>query len=353
MTIYSFSQLVLNWYHFYGRKDLPWQKNKTLYIVWISEIMLQQTTVQSVIPYFKRFILYFPNIKSLNHAKLDEVLYLWSGLGYYNRARNIYKSAQIIQVKHNGIFPDQFSDVIKLPGIGKSTAGAILSLSLNFFYSILDGNVKRVLIRYYGLIGSLKNTIIEKKLWYIIECITPIHNTGKFNQAMMDIGSLICTRGKAKCNICPLNQKCVAYAEQKIEKYPLKNIKIKFPKKKSWFVLIKFNNSFWMEKNTKKNIWRDLFCFPSFETQQKALSWLKEKKINLNKREKMISFFHKFSHFILHIHPILVNLPSILTFYEKDEIGIWYNLKKPQCVGLPQPIKKILKIFKKDIFLKE
>ena len=144
MTKYIFSQLVLNWYHKNGRKDLPWQKNKTLYIVWISEIMLQQTTVKSVIPYFKKFILNFPNIKSLSDSKLDDVLYIWSGLGYYKRAQNIYKSAQIITEKYEGIFPNQFLDVIKLPGIGRSTAGAILSLSLNFHYPILDGNVKRI-----------------------------------------------------------------------------------------------------------------------------------------------------------------------------------------------------------------
>lgn len=133
MTIYLFSQLVLNWYHKNGRKNLPWQKNKTLYTVWISEIMLQQTTVKSVIPYFEKFISTFPSIKSIYHNKLDKILYLWSGLGYYNRARNIYKSAQIINIQYQGIFPNNFLDVIKLPGIGRSTAGAILSLSLNFF----------------------------------------------------------------------------------------------------------------------------------------------------------------------------------------------------------------------------
>ncbi|QCI22377.1 A/G-specific adenine glycosylase [Buchnera aphidicola] len=349
MTIYSFSQLVLNWYHVYGRKDLPWQKNKTLYIVWISEIMLQQTKVQSVIPYFKKFISYFPNIQSLINAKLDDILYLWSGLGYYNRARNIYKSAQIIQKQHQGIFPNQFTDIIKLPGIGKSTAGAILSLSLNFSHSILDSNVKRVLIRYYGIKSSLKNQKIEKKLWSIIELITPIHNSGKFNQAMMDIGSLICIHKQAKCYICPLSQKCVAHIEQKWEKYPIKVIKKKSPKKISWFVLIKFHHYIWIEKNTEKNIWKNLFCFPSFDTKKKALLWLKEKKININKRKEMISFIHKFSHLILHIHPILIDLSSIITIYEQQNIGIWYNLYKSQHIALPQPVKKILENFKKDI----
>ncbi|WAI02909.1 A/G-specific adenine glycosylase [Buchnera aphidicola (Myzus persicae)] len=350
MTIYLFSQLVLNWYHKNGRKNLPWQKNKTLYTVWISEIMLQQTTVKSVIPYFEKFISTFPSIKSIYHNKLDKILYLWSGLGYYNRARNIYKSAQIINIQYQGIFPNNFLDVIKLPGIGRSTAGAILSLSLNFFYPILDGNVKRILIRYYGIKGALRDKKIEKQLWYMSELITPIHNTGKFNQAIMDIGSLICTSVQPKCNICPLHKRCVAKIEQKWENYPLKNIKKIRPKKKYWFVLIKLNNTFWMEKNTKKEIWKNLFCFPNFDTEEMALNWLKEKNIYKNEYKKIIPFIHYFSHFILDINPILIQLSSHLELYEKKNIGLWYNLKKPQHIGLPKPVQKILEKFKKDIF---
>ncbi|ANZ22732.1 A/G-specific adenine glycosylase [Buchnera aphidicola (Diuraphis noxia)] len=353
MTIYSFSQLVLNWYHENGRKNLPWQKNKTLYIVWISEIMLQQTTVQTVIPYFKKFILNFPDVKSINDSTLDKILYLWSGLGYYNRARNIYKSAKIIQTQYNGVFPDQFANLIKLPGIGKSTAGAILSLSLNFFHSILDGNVKRILIRYYDFRGSIKDRKLEKKLWCLIESITPINNTGQFNQGMMDIGSLICTRGKTKCNICPLKKSCISNIKQNWEQYPSKNIKKTSHEKTSWFILIKSKNNFWLERNTIKNVWKGLFCFPNFDTEKKALIWLKEKKINLKKIKKMLSFFHKFSHFILHIHPILIDCPHNLKFHGDNKIGIWYNLNKPKHIGLPQPVKKILTNFQKDTVLRK
>jgi len=349
MAKYIFSQLVLNWYHVYGRKDLPWQKNKTLYKVWISEIMLQQTTVESVIPYYKKFISYFPNIKSLNDSTLDNILYYWSGLGYYNRARNIYKAAEIIQQKYQGIFPNHFADVIKLPGIGKSTAGAILSLSLNFCCSILDGNVKRIVIRYYGIIGLLRDKKIEKKLWNIIELITPIHNTGKFNQGMMDIGSSICTSVKPKCKICPLNQKCIARIEEKWDKYPLKNIKKLNPKKLSWFVIIKHKNNFLLTKNIKEGIWKNLFCFPKFDNEIKALQWLQEQKININKCKNMIAFSHKFSHFILKIHPILIEISYTLKFLKKNNEIIWYDLKNPQHVGLARPIQKILDIFKKDI----
>ncbi|QCI24054.1 adenine DNA glycosylase [Buchnera aphidicola (Macrosiphoniella sanborni)] len=350
MTTYFFSQLIINWYHKYGRKDLPWQKNKTLYTVWISEIMLQQTTVKYVIPYFKRFILHFPNIRSLDKSKLDDVLYLWSGLGYYNRAKNIYKSVKIIREKYNGKFPDQFLNVIKLPGIGRSTAGAILSLSLNFFYPILDGNVKRILIRYYGIMSTVQDKKIEKKLWKIIESITPIYNTAQFNQGMMDLGASICTRINPKCQYCPLNKKCIAQIQKAWDKYPLKNKKKIYPNKLFWFVVIKYKYNFWLQKNTQKNIWNNLFCFPQFNNEKKALNWLQEKKININTYQKMISFSHKFSHLILHIQPIIIELTHISQLHEENQKNIWYNLKNPQHIGIPKPVQRIFEIFKKDIF---
>jgi len=225
MTTYIFSQLILNWYHSHGRKNLPWKKDKSLYKIWISEIMLQQTTVKTVIPYYKKFISKFPNIKSINDSQLDDILHFWSGLGYYKRAENIYKTAKIIQEQYQGFFPTHFLDLIQLPGIGKSTAGAILSLSLDYFFSILEGNVKRILTRFYGIIGYSKEKKTEKKLWNLIESITPINNTGKFNQGIMDLGATICTSKHPKCNLCPLITQCIAYKEKNWTKYYLKKIK--------------------------------------------------------------------------------------------------------------------------------
>lgn len=252
MTFYIFSQLVLNWYHLNGRKNLPWQKDKTLYKVWISEIMLQQTQVTTVIPYFNKFISKFPNLNALNDGTLNDILYLWSGLGYYNRAKNIYETAKIIKNKFNGKFPKNILDLVKLPGIGKSTAGAILSFTLNYFFSILDGNVKRILIRYYGVSGCLKNTKTEKKLWNLIENVTPIHHTGAFNQGIIDIGSLICTAKTPKCNICPLNIKCTAYQEKEWKKYSFQNNKKIKLTKKYWFIIIYFKDEIWLKKKHHK-----------------------------------------------------------------------------------------------------
>ncbi|CAL4325907.1 A/G-specific adenine glycosylase [Buchnera aphidicola] len=347
MTIYNFSQLILNWYHKHGRKNLPWQKDKTLYKVWISEIMLQQTTVKTVIPYFQKFILHFPNIQALNNAQLDDILYLWSGLGYYKRAENIYKTAKIIKEKYKEKFPTEFVKVLQLPGIGKSTAGAILSLSMNYFFPILEGNVKRILMRYYGIIGFIKEKKTEKKLWKLIESITPMNNTGNFNQGIMDIGALICTVKKPKCNICPLKKKCIAYSEKNWIQYPLKkNKKIKL-EKKSWFIIIKHKNTFWMEKINEKKIWNNLFCFPRFNTEICAAKWLKEKKIDIYQKNNIIQDFkHHFSHFVLHIVPILIQLPFYKNFKNTKKIGIWYNIKKNNHMGLPQPVLKILNKFR-------
>ncbi|QCI24585.1 A/G-specific adenine glycosylase [Buchnera aphidicola (Muscaphis stroyani)] len=349
MIVHISSQLIVNWYHQYGRKNLPWQINKTLYTVWISEIMLQQTSVKTVIPYFQKFLLRFPNIKILNNASLDEILYLWSGLGYYSRARNIYKTSKIIEKEFKGQFPDQFSDVIKLPGIGKSTAGAILSLSLNYFYSILDGNVKRILIRYYNIMNDLTKNKMEKKLWNLIELITPIHHTGKFNQAMMDIGSLICTPLIPKCSLCPIKKTCVSFRKNNWKKTSFKTSKTKHLQKESWFVLIEFNNTFWMNQNINKLIWKNLFYFPNFINESEMLNWLKAKKINIKKIKKMPSFFHKFSHFTLNIHPILINLSFFehSFFLSNNEKGIWFNKQKPQHIGLPKAVQKMLDFLKK------
>ncbi|QCI19066.1 A/G-specific adenine glycosylase [Buchnera aphidicola] len=342
MTFYVFSQLILNWYHFNGRKNLPWQKDKTLYKVWISEIMLQQTQVKTVIPYFKKFILKFPNLKFLTNSTLNDILYLWSGLGYYKRAKNIYKTSKIIQEKFNGKFPRNISDVLKLPGIGKSTAGAILSFTLNYSFSVLDGNVKRILIRYYGILGCSKNIKTEKKLWNIIKNITPIHNTGNFNQGIIDLGALICTNCNPKCEICPLKKNCVAYKEKAWNRYFLEKNKTIKLKKIYWFIILRFKYKIWMEQNNTKNIWNNLFCFPSFEKRKYAIEWLKKNKINFKKNKTINSFNHEFTHLKIQAKPIIIELLFQQKIINIQKTGIWYNLKKPQKIGLPKLVEKII-----------
>lgn len=230
----QFSQQVLDWYQLYGRKTLPWQLEKTPYKVWLSEVMLQQTQVSTVIPYFERFISRFPDICALAAAPLDEVLHLWTGLGYYARARNLHKAAQVVATQHSGRFPETMEQVTDLPGVGRSTAGAILSLSLGQHYPILDGNVKRVLARCYAVSGWPGKKEVEKCLWQLSEQVTPAAGVGHFNQAMMDLGAMVCTRSKPKCEICPLNNGCVAYATGSQASYPGKKPKQTLPVRTGW-----------------------------------------------------------------------------------------------------------------------
>ncbi len=204
MQASQFSAQVLDWYDKYGRKTLPWQIDKTPYKVWLSEVMLQQTQVATVIPYFERFMARFPTVTDLANAPLDEVLHLWTGLGYYARARNLHKAAQQVATLHGGKFPETFEEVAALPGVGRSTAGAILSLSLGKHFPILDGNVKRVLARCYAVSGWPGKKEVENKLWSLSEQVTPAVGVERFNQAMMDLGAMICTRSKPKCSLCPL-----------------------------------------------------------------------------------------------------------------------------------------------------
>ena len=201
---------LLAWFKTHGRKNLPWQRSDDPYPVWLSEVMLQQTQVSTVIEYFERFIKHFPTINSLASAPVDDVLALWSGLGYYARARNLHKAAQIIAFEYNGVFPENFNQVIALPGIGKSTAGAILAFSANQRHPILDGNVKRVLCRYFAIEGYPGKREVELKLWQLADENTPIKNVGQYTQAIMDLGATVCTRKNPHCPDCPLLDSCAA-----------------------------------------------------------------------------------------------------------------------------------------------
>ena len=205
-----FADQVLSWFDQNGRHNLPWQQGRTLYSVWLAEIMLQQTQVATVIPYYQNFLAKFPDHASLAQAPLDEVLKLWAGLGYYTRARNLHKAAVVIDQQHNGLFPEQYEDVLALPGIGRSTAGAILAQVLGQRHAILDGNVKRVLSRYFEIDGWYGKKAVENILWDKAEICTPNIRLADYTQAMMDLGATVCTRSSPDCEQCPLMNSCLA-----------------------------------------------------------------------------------------------------------------------------------------------
>lgn len=349
----SFSDAILSWYHQYGRKTLPWQHEKTLYKVWLSEIMLQQTQVSTVIPYFEQFIARFPTVIDLAHAELDEVLHLWTGLGYYARARNMHKAAQIIADSHHGEFPTTFLDVIALPGIGRSTAGAVLSLSLSQHYAIVDGNVKRTLSRHFAIEGWPGIKQVENQLWDIAERHTPAQGVHDYNQAMMDMGAMICIRSKPKCTLCPVNFSCEANRLGQQAHFPTKKIKKTIPEKTACFVIFQYQDFVWLEQRPPSGLWGGLWCLPQSDedlVHDFIAQELKRAHLKIPEplsTEYLGAFRHTFSHFHLDIVPIRVMLDTKPTQHlESAEIkehdGLWYNLSQPQKVGLAAPVKKIL-----------
>ncbi|QKJ88582.1 Adenine DNA glycosylase [Paramixta manurensis] len=342
MQAQQFAQQVLDWYQRFGRKTLPWQQEKTPYKVWLSEVMLQQTQVATVIPYFERFMARFPTVADLAAAPLDEVLHLWTGLGYYARARNLHKAAKTVVDKHQGIFPENFDDVAALPGVGRSTAGAILSLSLGQHFPILDGNVKRVLARCYAIGGWPGKKEVEKQLWQRSEEVTPAVGVSQFNQAMMDLGALVCTRSKPKCEICPLSVGCVAHAHGSQALYPGKKPKQTLPERTGWLLLMQRGDGVWLEQRPPVGLWGGLFCFPQFVTEAELRHWLQARGIDATALHQMTAFRHTFSHFHLDIVPMWLELPSGGAAMD-DGAGLWYNLAQPPSVGLAAPVERLLR----------
>ncbi|MBT0721277.1 A/G-specific adenine glycosylase [Rosenbergiella collisarenosi] len=335
-----FASQVLTWYHQFGRKTLPWQQEKTPYKVWLSEVMLQQTQVATVIPYFERFMAQFPTVAELSAAPIDHVLHLWTGLGYYARARNLHKAACQVMTEHQGKFPEEFEQVVALPGVGRSTAGAILSLSLGQHHPILDGNVKRVLARYYAVKGWPGQREVENKLWALSEAVTPQHEVAAFNQAMMDLGATVCTRSRPKCSLCPLSDGCIAHAQQSWQDYPGKKPKKDLPTREAWLLLIKQKDRVLLEKRPGAGIWGGLYSFPQFADQQEMEQWLLQRGIK-GSQQVLTSFRHTFSHFHLQIIPVLLDAPSMTALME-ESVTLWYNLAQPQSVGLAAPVQRIL-----------
>lgn len=356
-----FARAVLNWYQQYGRKDLPWQQNKSLYQVWLSEVMLQQTQVATVIPYFKRFIAVFPDVVSLANAPIDEVLHLWTGLGYYARARNLYKAAQIIRDQYQGQFPTELAQVWQLPGIGRSTASAILSSVLNAPYPILDGNVKRVLARYFLVSGWAGDKKVSDRLWQYSEKVTPNEHVADFNQAMMDLGAMVCTRSKPKCDICPLQVGCEANQSQNWRDYPAKKPQKRLPEKQAYFLILQQGEQVLLQQRPPQGLWGGLYCFPQFAEKADLLAYLEQQQIR--DYQQWIAFRHTFSHFHLDIVPIyaIVQPNQAVKCGQSEMIAqkiaemqpqyaanisatdnYWYNFKSPPKVGLATPMKNLL-----------
>lgn len=336
----TFRKLILHWFDLHGRKNLPWQHNQNPYRVWVSEIMLQQTQVATVIPYFKRFMERFPDIEQLAAANLDDVLHLWAGLGYYSRARNLHRAA--IKIASNKQFPNTIETLTKLPGIGRSTAGAIAAIAFKAPTAILDGNVKRVLARFYGISAPINHKHTETQLWDLADKLMPSERTGDYTQAMMDLGATLCTRSRPQCTICPLKTYCIAFRDHQVAHIPVKIKGRRLPRKKVTFLVIIQRGKVLLHRRPAVGIWGGLWSLPELigEPSDHDLFNLQNYPIQANHISYLPMVKHSFTHFHLSIYPAIIRSKGIMKIDPENEI--WYNPQQPSSVGLPKPVKTIL-----------
>ena len=331
---------LLQWWHKNGRKDLPWQESPSIYKTWVSEIMLQQTQVITVIPYFKKFIKAFPSVTSLADATGDQVMSHWSGLGFYSRARNLHQSSKIIVDQYKGEIPKRFEELIALPGIGTSTAGAILSLSSIEPRPILDGNVKRVLTRFFNISGDLKLSKTNNKLWSLAIGCLPETDYSFYTQAIMDLGATICTSKKTQCPICPVKKNCIAFEKNLVSLLPTKTIKKKKPKQTVFFLILKDqDNNILLEKRENKGIWGGLWSFPELDTNKNIEQWCNKVSQDIKNIEYGTIINHGFSHFDLEITPVVIDIKDTMSLEEHHGR---FTKKQISKLGVPKPVKSLI-----------
>ncbi|MEX2496608.1 MAG: A/G-specific adenine glycosylase [Woeseia sp.] len=338
---------LLQWQAAHGRKDLPWQQNPTPYRVWVSEIMLQQTQVTTVLPFYLRFMEAFPDLKSLANAPVDDVLRLWSGLGYYARARNLYKAACEIRDRYRGEFPGRFEDVVALPGIGRSTAGAILALSRGQHHAILDGNAKRVLARYHAVAGWPGDSSVASKLWELAETHTPKRSTAAYTQAIMDLGATLCTRSNPNCFRCPVCSDCRAFERGRVAEFPGRRPKKDKPLRKTHMALACYRGELYLERRPPSGIWGGLWSLPEFNLEDQLLEWCERRLKTLPaKVEHWANVRHSFSHYHLDIRPVVLHLETAPAGIADAADCIWYNYIEAPRFGVAAPVMKLIDYLK-------
>ena len=339
----QFTPALLEWFRQHGRKHLPWQRDLTPYRVWVSEIMLQQTQVATVIPYYERFMSRFPDVAALAAASMDEVLHLWTGLGYYARGRNLHRAAQRVVAEYGGAFPDTLDSLQSLPGIGRSTAGAILAISMSQRHPILDGNVKRVLTRYFGVSGFPGEAAVEKKLWELAAACTPALGVGDYTQAIMDLGATICVRARPLCAACPVSKDCVAQQKGLQSILPTRRIRKERPQRDAFAVLVvRDDGSVLLEKRPAAGLWGGLWAFPQFDDRALASQWLQERFGGVTEAMSEI-YRHAFTHFDLQLHPVIARIGAAPARISDGDLHRWYDATQPAKIGLTKPVVDLIK----------
>lgn len=336
---------VIGWQRTHGRHGLPWQHTRDPYRVWLSEIMLQQTQVSTVLDYYPRFLARFPDVAALAAAPLDDVLGLWSGLGYYSRARNLHRCAQAVMAEHGGAFPPSSALLATLPGIGRSTAAAIAAFCFGERAAILDGNVKRVLSRALGFGGDLASVKEERALWQLAEALLPEQHMDIYTQGLMDLGATICTVRRPQCLLCPLQPVCVAQKEGQPERYPVKTRKLKRSARSNALLWLQHADRVWLVQRPATGVWAGLWTLPLYddlsEPQRLGRHWP-------GQGEALPAFQHVLTHFDWALQPYRHALPAALGPAALAEVaaalpaGRWATLAEAATMGLPAPIRKLL-----------
>ena len=345
----DFAPRVLAWFDAHGRHDLPWQRDITPYRVWVSEIMLQQTQVATVIEYFERFTASFPDVVALAAAERDAVLAHWSGLGYYARARNLHKAAEAIVAQHDGRFPLEFEALLALPGVGRSTAAAILAIADGQRHAILDGNVKRVLARHAAVPGWPGKAAVADALWSLAEACTPAARVGDYTQAIMDLGATLCTRTQPDCAACPVRSDCRALADDAVGEYPGRKPRREKPLKQTTMVLASMGNAVLLERRPEAGIWGGLWSLP--EAADGAVEdWVAERlAMPIAASEDWAPLRHSFSHYDLDIRPVLVRLPPGAGRVADGGGETWFDLDAPPPGGIAAPVARLIDELRKHV----
>jgi A/G-specific adenine glycosylase len=346
-----FSQSVLVWYAQHGRKNLPWQLDKTAYRVWLSEVMLQQTQVTTVIPYYQAFLKSFPSIRALADASIDQVLQHWQGLGYYARARNLHRAAQIMRDQHESRFPQDIEQVMALPGIGRSTAGAILTFACGHSWPILDGNVKRVLARCFEVEGWYGQSKTMKWLWQITEQLTPSRRADDYNQAMMDLGAVVCVKSSPKCEACPLTHYCASYKHNSQDIYPQKKPAKTKPHKQTMMLLHRYQDQVLLHRRPPTGIWGGLWSLPEVVGDEDIADW---QSYNLAATQspghiKTNILKHQFTHYSLDISLAVIEMQNFPNRVMDEDNMAFVPMEQLPNYGLPTPVKRILDALSDDV----
>jgi A/G-specific adenine glycosylase len=344
----GFAHAVIDWQRLHGRHSLPWQGSRDPYRIWLSEVMLQQTQVSAVIPYYTRFLEHFPDVLSLANAPQSEVMALWSGLGYYSRARNLHRCAQIVRDAHDGKFPASAAALAELPGIGRSTAAAIAAFAYGERAAILDGNVKRVLCRVFGIEGWPGTRVVEQDLWRRADALLPeesMHGSMQsYTQGLMDLGAGLCTRGQPGCEACPLAQRCVAFATGRAAQLPTPRPKKTNPHRTAHMLLLTHGEQVLLEQRGPSGIWGGLLSLPELAASEPGEQDVKQIAADyglVRELRPLPVVTHVFTHFTLHFTPWLVQLEQRFDMCGETTLQ-WTAMTKLRQAALPAPVKKLL-----------